>query len=118
MLICHLYCEPNKRKPACIAKADSGASNHCWREEDKNILTNLHKEDDHPVKYPDFTTINDNQIGYIPISQYLLTSAQKARVLKDLKSASLILLEQLADDGCTTIIKNTDQIVKKTTTSF
>ena len=40
----------NKNKTVCIAKADSGASNHFWREEDVDALHDIRNEDGPPVK--------------------------------------------------------------------
>ena len=104
---------PILKNIACIAKADSGASNHFWREKDIGVLYNLGHEQGPSVKLPDATTINDSKIGYIPLSTNLSQKAQKARVLKDLKSSSLISIGQLTDDGCTTVIKDSTLTVEK-----
>ena len=98
---------------ACIAKADSGTSNHFWREQDQGVLSNIGHENGPSVKLPNATTINDTKVGYIPLSTHLSKKAQKTRILKDLKSSSLISIGQLADDGCTTVIRDSTLIVKK-----
>ena len=98
---------------ACIAKADSGASNHFWREQDIGVLHNLGHEHGPSVKLPDAKTINDTKVGYIPLSANLSQRAQKARVLKDLKSSSLISIGQLVNDGCTTVVNDATLTVSK-----
>ena len=45
------------------------------------------------------TSINDNKVGFIPFPADISESAKKTRILKDLKSANLISLSQLAGDG-------------------
>ena len=103
----------NKTKIVCIAKADSGTSNHFWRKEDADTLHYIQNEDGPSLKIPNSTTINDKKLGYIPLSKHLSPPAQRTRILSDLKSASLTSLGQLADDGCTTKVKKKDLIVKK-----
>ena len=65
------------------------------------------------MKLPNSTVINDTKVGYLPLSNLLSTAAKKARILKDLTSASLISIGQLADDGCTTTIDPNHLTVKK-----
>ena len=100
-------------KPICLAKADSGASNHFWKVEDATALVNQHIEEGPPVKLPNSTTINDNKVGYLPSQDILSTKAKKVRILSDLKSSNLISLGQLADDGCKTTILQNDLYVEK-----
>ena len=101
------------KKPICIAKADSGASNHFWRAADATALVNHHNEEGPPVKLPNSSTINDNKVGYLPSQDILSTKAKKVRILSDLKSSNLISLGQLADDGCKTTILENDLYVQK-----
>ena len=96
----------------CQAKGDSAASNHYWRRRDMNVLETIHEEAGPPVALPNGDTINDNQVGYLPIPA-LSKTAKKTRILKDLNSASLISIGQLADDGCTTHIDEDTLQVKK-----
>ena len=65
------------------------------------------------MKLPNSTVINDTKVGYLPLSNLLSTAAKKVRILKDLTSASLISIGQLADDGCTTTIDPNHLTVKK-----
>ena len=97
----------------CFAKADSGASTHFWRPKDKRALNNIHTEQGPPVKMPNATTLNDDQVGFVPLSKHLFKAATKTRILSGLESASLISLLQLADDGCTTTITAPESTVKK-----
>ena len=85
---------------------------HFWKDTDKHILTDVHFEQGPPIKLPDATTVHANQVGYIPVEQ-LSKTARKARILKDLKSANLISLGQLADNGCTTNIDQKKLTVTK-----
>ena len=72
----------------CITKADSGASTHLWQEENKDTQSNIHTECSPLVKLPYSTTINDNKVEYIPLSEHLTKVAKKVRILKDLTSAN------------------------------
>ena len=73
----------------------------------------MHFEEGSRVKLPNATIINDNQVGYIPLPGILLKAARKARILKDLKSANLISIGQLADDGCKTHIDKKKLVISK-----
>ena len=68
---------PLLKKPICIAKADSGASNHFWKAADATALVNRHIEEGPPVKLPNSTTINDNKVGYLPSQDTLSTKGKK-----------------------------------------
>ena len=101
------------QKPFCMAKADCAASYNNWRLQDAPVLKNIHPDHGPPVGMPDKNTIGGTQAGYVPLSTKLSKQAQRARILPSLCSASLISLGQLADDGCTSIIKgNTLQVLK------
>ena len=62
---------------------------------------------------PNATTLNDDQVGSVPLSKHLSKAATKTRILSGLESASLISLGQLADDGCTTTITAPELTVEK-----
>ena len=72
------------------------------------MLETIHEEVGLPVKLPNGSLINDNQVGYLPLP-HLSKTGQKTRILDDLTSANLISLGQLADDGCTTILTKKKQ---------
>ena len=93
-------------QPFCIAKGDSAASKHYVRPQDKPILKNIINKQGPPVGLPNATTLPSTQSGLLPLSGKLTRPARTARVLPGLKSATLILLGQLADDGCTSILND------------
>ena len=94
-------------------KADSGASTHFWRPKDKVALDNIRKEKGPPVKMPNAAILKDDQVGNVPLSQHLSKSATKTRISNGLKSARLVSLVQLVDDGCTTTITAPELVVTK-----
>ena len=69
-------------------------------------------EEGPPVRLPNATTINDNKIGHLPLPG-LSKKATKTRILADLKSASLVSIPQLTDDGCITNINDKTLTVSK-----
>ena len=87
-----------------IAKADSGASNSYWREEDKEILKNITRVDGPSVTLPNNSTLKSNEEGDIPLSPLLSNNAKKASIIPGLMSSSLISLGQIVDDDCTFIL--------------
>ena len=78
-------------KPVCIAKGDSAASQHYWRERDVDVLPTIYEEPGPPVTLPNSNTINDNKVGHIPLGPSISKKGSKARILKALKSANLVL---------------------------
>ena len=62
---------------------------------------------------PNSSVLNDDRVGELPLSNDLSTAAKKTRILSGLKSATLVSLGQLADDGCTTTITTPELVVKK-----
>ena len=104
-----------------IAKADSGASTHSFCISDKKLLNNIRKMTNAPkCQLPDGTIISPKEQGEIKQFKNLSESAKLAYVHPALKSASLISIGQLCDDGCTAtfdktkleIIKNNKIIVQ------
>ena len=91
---------------ACIAKADSGATTHFWKETDQHVLGGIQVENGPLVTLPNATNVNDKKVGFIPFPDRISNSAKKARICKDLNSTNLISLGQLADDGCETYIND------------
>ena len=83
-----------------IAKGDSGASAHYWRDEDKAILQNTHPNTSISVTLPNAQHIPSTLSGTIPLNNLLSTKAKMATVLPNLHSSSLISLGQLCDDNC------------------
>ena len=88
----------------CMAKGDTGATNHYWRSQDKNILKNRKKGPEIAVQLPDSNIITSSEIGDLPLSSSLSQKAKQAIVLPSLKSSNLLSLGQLCDDGCQIIL--------------
>lgn len=88
----------------CIAKGDTGASSHYWRGKDKEVLKNTTKINGPAVKLPNDELIYATEQGDLPISTQLSTTAQKAMILPNLHSSSLISIGQLCDDGCSILL--------------
>ena len=87
-----------------IAKGDSGASAHYWREQDKAILQNIHPDTSVKVTLPNAEPISSTLKGTIPLTSKLTSKARQATVLPNLHSSSLISLGQLCDDDCKIIL--------------
>ena len=95
---------PSSIHPIVIAKADSGASRHYIRDDDKSIL-NFRKKDLGPtVLLPNNDSMTSTESGILPLSGHLNAAAKKAHIFSDLHSASLISLGQLCDDNCTIVL--------------
>ena len=103
---------PNKQTMV-IAKGDSAASHHYWRQEDVNTLSNLRKDTTAKVTLPNAEAIPSNLRGKLSLSSELSAPAQTAIVLPQLKSSSLISLGQLCDDNCDiNLNKTTLKVIK------
>ena len=57
---------PKNNKLCCIAKGDSAASHHFWKESDASMLKNIHNKKGPPVTLPNAETINDTKVGFLP----------------------------------------------------
>ena len=84
----------------CIAKGDSAASSHYWKEDDAKQLTNITKNASTNVQLPNGKYITSSKQGELPLSDDLSPTARTATILPELKSSSLISLGRLCDDGC------------------
>ena len=83
------------------AKADSGASTHCFKNSDAEILNNLQQTNCGPtLLFPNLQTIKAESNGLFPIP--LNKSSKTAKIFSDddLRNAFLISLGQLCDDDC------------------
>ena len=120
---CDFYCQPvannisnqnvtpythdtTSNSTIIVAKADSGATNHYWRDIDKKVLNNIKPFDGPNVTLPNNSSLKSNEEGEIPLSPLLSSKAQKTSIIPGLKSSSLISLGQIADDGCTIVLNN------------
>ena len=87
-----------------IAKADSGASRHFWRECDQHILQNIRHSIGPSVALPDGSVIKASKAGTLPLRS-LSAKAKEVQIFKGLKNASLISIGQLCDDGCDVMLR-------------
>ena len=88
--------------PFIKSKANSGASNHYWRPQDVDALSNIESTTTGPkVKLPNNKIIQSNQTGIINFpTNKLSTKGATAHVLPNLQNALLISLGQFAVDNC------------------
>ena len=89
-----------------IFKGDSGATNHYVAPTSKSTLKNVTPNTKITVPLPDSTNIHSTYTGNINIPQ-LSNAATTAHILPAFKDTSLILLGQLADDGCQILLNKT-----------
>ena len=87
-------------KECVYAKGDSAASDHYFREEDEGCLQNVTKVSGNAITIPDGSTIQATKKGYLPLSTELSEKTREAKILPALKSASLISIGKLCDNGC------------------
>ena len=91
-----LYPPPSFR----VAKGDSTATSHYWKDEDKHIFSDIQKCTGPPVTLPNAEHIYTTQQGNLPLSRKLSKKVKIATILPELKSSSLLSLCQLCDDDC------------------
>ena len=103
-------CSP-KQQHTIIAKGDSGATSHYFCPQDTKVLSNIEEVDGPTVKQLDNTEITTGGTGNVPLSTHLSKAAQSAMILPTLKSASLISMGQLCDDGCKVVLDKSDLAV-------
>ena len=86
------------------------------KESDQHVLTNISSSPGPTVYLPDNNTMTSMKAGDFPFPSILSSSAKKAHVFRDLKSASLVSLGQLCDDNCNIILDtNTIKVFKEKT---
>ena len=83
-----------------MAKGDSAASDHYWREPDAHVLMNIQQSLGSQVLIPNGASITSTKKEILPLSKYLTEEGYKAKILSGLESASLLSLGKLCDDGC------------------
>ena len=109
-------CSSPNIKKTIIAKGDSAATAHYIRSQDADVLENKTNIKGPTIKQPDNTDLASEGSGTIPLSKHLSAEAQTAMIIPNLKSASLISIGQLCDDGCTAVLDKKDlTVVKKET---
>ena len=95
-----------------IAKGDSGASNHYFALQDKDVLDD---ETDTPgiaVTLPDSTTLRTVKQAHLPFHSKLSTTGTKTEIFPHLNHI-LISLGQLCDDGCIVTLDKDELIAVK-----
>ena len=97
----------------CVAKGDTGATSHYWKQTDRHILKNIKKVNGPSVQLPNNTVISATEQGDLPLPREFSDNARKATILPDLKSANLISLGQLCDDNCTILLNKQQMIAVK-----
>ena len=86
---------PTINKSQCImAKGDSAASSHYWRDQDKAVLDNVKNCMGPSVLLPNNERISSTSRGQLPLSSDLSNEAKTAMILPKLTSSSLISLGQ------------------------
>ena len=99
--------------PTVIAKGDSAASHHYWKQDDCHVLQDVTNLPGPSVHQPDSTALPSVGTGQLPLSSKISPAGKHALILPALKSASLISLGQLCDDGCTVVLnKNSLTAIK------
>jgi len=85
-------------------KGDSAATSHYVRPEDKACLSKIKNYSGPSVTLPDADKIAPSHQGILNIHSNLSHAATVGTVLPQLKSASLLSLGQLCDDGCDVLL--------------
>ena len=84
-----------------VAKADTGASQHYFRNQDTAALENLQPVSFGPVvNLPDSTSIQAQKQGNVLLHPSLSHNATTSHVFNHLTNASLLSIGQLCDDDC------------------
>ena len=99
-----------------IAKGDSGASQHYFREKDLHYLTSTSSDTNNiQVSLPDSSTIQAKYKGYLPLTNKLTQKARSTIIFPHLHN-NLLSIGQLCDDGCTVTFTNQNMKVFKNNT--
>ena len=96
-----------------IAKGDSGATSHYWRERDKSCLHKIKNAPGPTVTLPNNTTITSTSCGRLPLHESLSPQATTTSILPNLQISSLISLGQLCDDDCQVLLNKKSLFVVK-----
>ena len=92
--------QPRINPNIVIAKGDSAASDHYFRLCDTKCLANITPMKSAPILLPDKSSITSSHMGFLP-NTGLTTKGSAVKILPELRSASLISVGKLCDDGCT-----------------
>ena len=92
---------------------DSGASKHCIKIEDKNILTSSRIIKNGPKAIlPNSTLLSSSHDGHLPID-FVSSQATHGIVYPNLSNASLLSIGQLCDDDCVALFTKKDLKIYK-----
>ena len=97
-----------------MAKGDSAASHHYWRQEDSRVLSDIFEKPGPSVVIPNNSTIDVTHQGNLPLSNKLSPTARNAMILPGLKSVSLVLIGKLCDDDCDVLLNKKTLLAIKT----
>ena len=100
----------------CIAKADSGASDHYLRECDEDCLKNIQSFNGPHVTLPNNSQLQATRHGDLPFSDLLSKEAKTGVILPGLHSSSLVSLGKLCDDGCEILLNDRKMYAVKNNT--
>ena len=96
-----------------IAKGDSAASKHHWRESNRSGLSHVYPYSGPFITLPDADTVAQSNKGILSLLSQLSNKAQTATSLQQLQSSSLVSLGQICDDACTIILDKNKLIAIK-----
>ena len=82
-----------------LAKGDSAASHHYWREQDKRVRKEIKEFTGPSVLIPNGDFFSTKKV-ILPLSAKLSTAASTAMILPGLTSTSFVSIGKLCDDGC------------------
>ena len=112
-LLCSSILDPQQHATT-IAKADSGASNNYWRNEDMSVLNNVKDTRDGPtVQLPNNETVITTRTENIPLESSLRDHSKNSHIFDGLHIASFISLGQLCDNDCVAILDKNEIIILK-----
>ena len=106
---------PKKQNQEYIyAKGDSVASDHYFRSEDSDCLDNITAtKSSRPISLPNKSKIFATEQGILPVSNDISIQGRTAKILPELKSASLISIRKLCDDDCQVYFNKENLQVRK-----
>ena len=96
-----------------IAKGDSGATSHYWRDKDRACLKNIISSPGPTVTLPNNTKITSREQGQLPLHAKFSSEALTTSILPGLQSSSLISLGQLCDNDCDVLLNKKSLFVVK-----
>ena len=92
-----------------VAKADSGASQNYFKNEDVPVIQNCTKTQVGPtVSLPDGTAMQATKTGNLELSPLLSKKATAVHVFNGIQNSSLLSIGQLCDDDCVAVLKKRD----------